>query len=239
MTMPDPATAGLDPAHVLAVCTHATGGKRGLGVRVPDGLIVCMPSRRTARTARKALIRVGYRVTAAAGENYRDLIVTGWSPAGLDARLAAMRAAFLQLADDPEVTARAVLTRFGELPPHGQTPASARDLLEEAGRSLSAWISAHSGIHAVHDPAIQPADIGTALRLQAAWALEQSLDALAARHLHIAAQALAVRLPRPSRSAGSVIEFPAAVARATTATEHRPQPARRAPAARSLRPPRS
>ena len=237
--MPEPATAGLDPAHIMAVCTHATGGKRGLGVRVPDGLIVCMPSRRSAGTARNALVRVGYRVTAASGDHKRDLIVTGWSAAGLDARLAAMRAAFLQLTADPEVTARAVLARFGELPPHAQTPAAARDLLDEAGRALSAWVSARSGIHATHDPAIQPADLGIALRLRATWALEQSLDAMAGRHLHIAAQALALRLPRRSRSAGSVIEFPTTAARATAATQDRPQPYRRASVSRSHRPPRA
>ena len=41
-----------------------------------------------------------------------------------------------------------------------------------------------------HDPAVQPADVGNALRLRAAWTLEHAIDDLIERHLRVAADAL-------------------------------------------------
>jgi hypothetical protein len=55
---------------------------------------------------------------------------------------------------------------------------------------LRGWVSARSGIHAPRDPAVQPADVGIALRLRAAATLEQTIDDLIERHLRVAGYAL-------------------------------------------------
>ena len=123
-TVTDPYPAGLDPAHILAICTHATGGRPGLAVGARDGMCVCLPSRRAARSARAALARVGYRVTDDSGPRGRDLVVTGWNPAGLESRLNAMRVVLHQLAENPSPTARAVIERFRSLPGAAQSPRS-------------------------------------------------------------------------------------------------------------------
>jgi hypothetical protein len=82
MTVPDPYPAGLDPAHILAICAPATGGRPGLAVGTCDGLCVCLPSRRAARSASAALARVGYQVASDFGPRGRDVTITGWNPAG-------------------------------------------------------------------------------------------------------------------------------------------------------------
>lgn len=177
-TVPDPYPAGLDPAHILAICVHATGGRPGLAVGARDGICVCLPSRRAARSAGVALARVGYQVIANSGPRGRDAVVTGWSPAGLESRLTAMRAVLHQLADNPPLTARAVIERFRSLPGTSHSPHAGLAILQQARTGLRSWVSARSGIHAPRPPAVLPPDVGIALRLGTAGVLEQVIDDL-------------------------------------------------------------
>jgi hypothetical protein len=192
MTVSDPYPAGLDPVHILAICAHATGGRPGLAVGARDGMCVCLPSRRAARSARAALARVGYQITADSGPRGRDLVVTGWNPAGLESRLSAMRAVLHQLAENPSLTARAVIERFRALPGAAQSPRSGLGVLDEARTGLRSWVFARSGIHAPRPPAVLPPDVGAALQLGTADVLEQAIDDLIARHLRVAGHALAL-----------------------------------------------
>src|SRR5215831_1428808 len=144
MTMPDPYPAGLDPAHIVAICGQATDGRRSLAVGTRDGISVCLPSRRAAGSARAALARVGYQVTPAPSGCGRDLVVAGWDPAGLESRLAAMRAVLHQLADNPSLTARMVVERFRDLPTDVPTPQQGSELLDRAQAELRRWVTARS-----------------------------------------------------------------------------------------------
>lgn len=191
-TVIDPYPAGLDPAHIVAICAHATGGRPGLAVGTRDGMCVCLPSRRSARSARAALGRVGYRVTDDSGPRGRDLVVTGWNAAGLESRLNAMRVVLHQLAENPSPTARAVIERFRSLPGTAQLPRSGLGVLDEARAGLRSWVSARSGIHAPRPPAVLPADVGVALQLGTTGVLEQAIDDLIERHLRVAGHALAL-----------------------------------------------
>jgi hypothetical protein len=191
-TVTDPYPAGLDPAHIVAICAHATGGRPGLAVGARDGMCVCLPSRRAARSARAALSRVGYRVTDDSGPRGRDLVVTGWNAAGLESRLNAMRVVLHRLAENPSPTARAVIERFSSLPAAAQSPRSGLGVLDEARIGLRSWVSARSGIHAPRPPAVLPADVGVALQLGTANVLEQAIDDLIERHLRVAGHALAL-----------------------------------------------
>jgi hypothetical protein len=188
----DPYPAGLDPAHILAICDHATSGRPGLAVGTRDGMCICLPSRRAARSARAALTRVGYHLTADSGPHGRDLVVTGWNPAGLEARLNAMRAVLHQLAENPSLTARAVIERFRSLPSAAQLPRSGLGVLDEARAGLRSSVFARSGIHAPRPPAVLPPDVGVALPLGTAGVLEQAIDDLIERHLRVARHALAL-----------------------------------------------
>ena len=191
-TVTDPYPAGLDPAHILAICEHATSGRPGLAVGARDGMCVCLPSRRAARRARAALARVGYHLTDDSAPHGRDLVVTGWNPAGLEARLNAMRAVLHQLTENPSLTARAVIERFRGLPSAAQSPRSGLGVLDEARADLRSWVFARSGIHAPRPPAVLPPDVGVALPLGTANVLEQAIDDLIERHLRVAGHALAL-----------------------------------------------
>ena len=190
--MPDPYPAGLDSAHILAICVHATGGRPGLAVGARDGICVCLPSRRAARSASVALARVGYQVIANSGPRGRDVVVTGWSPAGLESRLTAMRAILHQLADNPALTAQAVIERFQSLPGASPSPRAGLAILQQARTGLRSWVSARSGIHAPRPPAVLPPDVGITLRLGTAGVLEQVIDDLIERRLRVAGHALAL-----------------------------------------------
>ncbi len=189
--MPEPYPAGLDPAHILAVCVRATGGRRGLAVRRSDGIIVCLlRSRRTARRASMALRRVGYDVVGVSADRGLDLLSTGWNQAALGSRLATMRTILHQLADSPCVTAQSVIERFRGLPAEQRTPQQVWELLNQARIGLRDWVTARSGVHALRDSAVRPADVGIALRLRAAGTLEQAIDDQAERQLRVAGCAL-------------------------------------------------
>ncbi len=192
MAAPDPRERGLDPAHILSVTNHATSGGRGhagRAVAAHGSVRISLPSRRAASDAGVALTRVGYQVARIDGTGHRDVLVTGWSAAGLESRLAAMRAVLHQLDASPAVTAAAVVERVRRLPA-GSPAQPDTSVLAEARAQLRAWVSGRSGIHAPHDPAIVPADRGNALRLRVAWTLEAAIDDLVERHLRVAGHAL-------------------------------------------------
>jgi len=155
-----------------------------------NGIAVCLPSRRAARAANTALTRVGYLAGPARGGHGRDLMVSGWSPVGLEARLTAMRGVLHQLSGDPSRTALTVIGRARAAPASSATPAAGAEILRAAGRQLRSWVHARSGVHAPFPPAVMPAEIGVALRLRATWALEQMISDLAERHLRVAGHAL-------------------------------------------------
>jgi hypothetical protein len=200
MAAPDPRERGLDPAHILSLANQATGGgqgRAGRAVAAHGSVRVCLPSRRAAGDASAALTRVGYQVARIDGTGHRDLLVTGWSAAGLESRLAAMRAVLHQLDASPAVTAAAVVERARRLPA-GSPAQPDTSVLADARAQLRGWVSGRSGIHAPHDPAIVPADRGNALRLRVAWTLEAAIDDLVERHLRVAGHALPLfRFLRP------------------------------------------
>jgi hypothetical protein len=187
----DPRPTGLDPAHVLAICARATGGRRGLAVRRRDGIIVCiLPSQRTATQATTALARVGYEVTGVSASRGRDLLVTGWDPGALDARLATMRTVLHWLVDQPSSAAQLAIERFRGLPGESRTPQQIWEVLNQAREGLRRWVTARSGVHALRALAVQPADARIAMRLRAATVLEQAIDDQAERQLRVAGCAL-------------------------------------------------
>ena len=226
--MPDPYPAGLDPAHIVGICAQATDGRRSLAVGTGNGIAVCLPSQRAARRGRAALARVGYAVSEATAGRGRDLAVTGWDPAGLDSRLAAMRNVAHQLAGNPSLTARMVIERFRELPSGSASPGLDSALLDQARTGLCEWVDVRSGIHAPRDPSAVPADVGIALRLRAAGILEETIDDLIARHLWVAGYALTLfnslrermgdRRAQATaiRQAGATFHLPGSVAQDTT-----------------------
>ena len=182
---------GLDPAHILAVCARSTGGRRGLAVRQSDGIVVClMPSRRTAYRASIALARVGYEVTGVSASRGRDLLVTEWDPARLDARLVTMQMVLHWLADQPTSAAQLAIERFRGLPGESRTPQQIWEVLNQAREGLRRWVTARSGVHALQALAVQPADARIAMRLRAATVLEQAIDDQAERQLRVAGCAL-------------------------------------------------
>ena len=148
MTPADPYPAGLDPAHILAICTRATGSDAGIqAAGTADGIRVSLPSRRAAWTAASALGRVGY--TAAhdsADRRTRDLVVTGWNADRLDSRLTALRTVMHRLADNPLVTATAAVRRFAALPAGDLATSAAAGIL---GRSppAAARLGGREGRH--------------------------------------------------------------------------------------------
>ena len=119
MTTPDLRRAGLDPAHILAICEHvaASGGCRPVGLR--DGGAGRCPgaaaAARAARAMRTALTRAGYDTALACPGRHWDLLVTGWDGHALESRLAAMRTVIAQLGADPTATAAAVIGRYRDL----------------------------------------------------------------------------------------------------------------------------
>ena len=195
MTAPDPGERGLDPAHILSVISRAAQDQPApaLAIAAPDGLRVCLRSRRAASNASVALTRVGYQVARLDGTGLRNLLVTGWSTEGLESRLSAMRAALHRLAAAPSATAAAALDPLGRLPAAALPDQDGQHrLIRQAGKQLRAWISATSGTHAAYDPRAWPADPGCALRLVATRRAEELIDDLALRHLHVTALAVAL-----------------------------------------------
>jgi hypothetical protein len=199
--------ADLDPAHILAICAQATGGRRSLAVRKASGIIVCiLPSRRTGHRASAALRRVGYDVASVSAGRGRDLLVTGWDPAVLDARLATMRTILHQLAGNPSLTAGAVIERFRDSPAETRTRQRQWELLNQARAGLRDWVTTRSGIYALGDSTIQRADDGIAPRLRAAAALEQVIDDHVERQLRVAGYALALFRHLAGRTDGDAAE---------------------------------
>jgi hypothetical protein len=194
MTSPDPRDRGLDPAHILGVCVLATIGRhdhRMLTISTPAGVRVTVPTRRAAGDVLAALTLTGYQaIPVASGGRGRALLVAGWSPAGLDARLTAMRAVIQQLDAGSAITASAAISRVRRPPASSPAAGPDQDALGWARSRLRAWVAARSGIHAPRNPAILPADLGNALRLRAAWAVEAVIDDLIERHLLVARHAL-------------------------------------------------
>jgi hypothetical protein len=197
MATRDQQPSRVDPSHIRMICASAgpARDRRGtvLFAGARDGIHVYMPTRAGARNAQAALSRVGYQVVRTADHRRGGhLVVRGWSADALEARLTAMRSVLEQLAADPGSTAAKALDRLGSrsaaaLPDR----AGQRELSQQAALQLLRWIFANSGIHAPHDPLAQPADAGCALRLSAAWQLEEAIEDLAARQVRVAADALA------------------------------------------------
>lgn len=191
MTTADLRERGLDPAHILSVTSQAvtSKGQAGLAIATPDGVRICFRSRQAASRAFTALAQVGYQVSHVDGAHRRNLLVTGWNAQALESRLEAMRGVLCQLRDNPAATADALIERFRNLPPGSRVRRNST-LIIQAHAQLRDWQTSRSGVHAPHDPAIIPADVGNALRLRATRTLESAIDDLTERHLRIAAHAL-------------------------------------------------
>jgi hypothetical protein len=191
--MPPDRRSGLDPAHILSVCALASGDKDDYpaqAIATTSGVRVQLGSRRAAREALPALARIGYQAAQLASPRHgRDLLVAGWSTSGLESRLVAMRAVLYRLGADPAATAAAAIGRYRQLPAMRPARAGAT-ALGESRAQLHAWVSARSGIHAPHDPAIVSASLDNALRLHVAWKLEAAIDELIERHIRVAGHAL-------------------------------------------------
>lgn len=190
MATPDPYPAGLDPVHILAICTRATGDAGIQATGSADGIRVSLASRRSAWTAATALGRVGY--TAAhdsADRRTRDLVVTGWNADRLDSRLTALRTVMHRLADNPLITATASVRRFAVLP---RPPAisAAANVLDETRQELRDWVDARAGICTDAPPARVPANAAIARRIRAATSCEEVIGDLMDRHVRVAEHAV-------------------------------------------------
>jgi hypothetical protein len=195
MTTPGPYPSGVDPVHILAICAEAAPGHQHDTAILAGGryaACVYLPARRAARAAQAALCRVGYQVDRPTGTGRgRDLIIRGWSAGALEARLIAMRAVLEQLAATPVSTATGVLEELRGIP-LAELPGAAgqQQLIARSAEQLRRWIAVGSGIQVPHDPRFRPSDTGCALRVSAAWQLEEAIDDLAARHIRVARYAL-------------------------------------------------
>ena len=194
MTPADAYPAGLDPAHILAICTRAAGSEAGVqAVRTPDWVRVNFPDRGAAWEASGALGRAGYTAAlVSAGHSRRDVLVTGWNVTRLDSRLTAMRSVMHRLADNPMVTATAAVRRFAALPAAAATAQGAVDILGETRQQLQGWADGRVGICVPAPPAVLPADTATAMRVRAMSSCEQVISDLIDRHLRVAGHALAL-----------------------------------------------
>lgn len=191
MTAADPNPVGLDPAHVLAICTRATGSDAGIQVTgTEDGIRLSLSSRRAAWTAATALGRVGYTVAHdSADRRTRDLIVTGWNAGRLDSRLTALRTVMHRLADNPLVTATAAVRGFAALPVETSTSAAA-SVLDETRQKLRDWVDARAGICPPAPPSRVPANAAIARRIRAATSCEEVISDLIDRHVRVAEHAV-------------------------------------------------
>lgn len=190
MAVADPYPAGLDPAHIVAVCEYATGGRHALAIGTGDGICVCLPARQAAHHSLTALTRVGYRAAEAPGNHGRDIMVRGWDATGLQSRLTAMRTVLHQLDSDHGIAARAALTdRLSDLPAADR---AVPELVDRARERIRYWVFARSGVHAPRNTAIEPADVAIALRLRATVTLEQAIGELIQRQLRVAGHAAAL-----------------------------------------------
>ena len=190
--------SGLDPSHIWCICASAGPVRDRQGAALltggRDGIHVYLPTRVGARNAQAALSLVGYRVVRTTDDSQgRHLLIRGWSAEALEARLIAMRSVLEQLAANPGSTATSALGRLGTLPAAALPDrAGQQQLSRQAAVQLLRRIFTTSGIHAPHDPLARPADAGCALRLSAAWRLEEAIEELAARQVRVAANALAL-----------------------------------------------
>jgi hypothetical protein len=193
MMLAEPDPAGLDPAHILAICAEFAGDAGLQAVRTADGVRVTMPARRAAWEANGALGRVGY-TAALAGDSHvrKDVMVTGWNADRLDSRLTALRSVMHRLADNPLVTATAAVRRFAALPARSATREAAENILGESRVELRRWVDARAGICAPSPPAVLPADAATAMRVRAVVSCEQRISDLVDRHLRVAGHAVAL-----------------------------------------------
>ena len=231
MSTPDPRERGLDPAHILSVASQAIRPGHGdvsRAVPADGGLRLLLSSRLATHDAAPALSRLGYEVTRVDGTGHRELLVTGWSTGALEARLVAMRAVMQRLAEEPGLTAAAVIDR-ARRPPVQPSGSPEPSPLADARSRLRSWVGACSGIHVPRDPAVVPADAGQAMRLRLATSLEGVIDDLAERQLRVARHAMALfrglRQQVPEEQAKA-----AAIRRASVIFHLRPSPAADAPA---------
>jgi hypothetical protein len=192
MTPVEPDPAGLDPIHILAICTQSVGADTGAqAVATSNGVRVSLPTRRAAWTCTSALGQAGYTATPTGdGRGNRGLVVTGWNADRLDARLTAMRGVMYRLADNPLVTATAAVRRFAALPRGAATPAAAAEILGETSQQLQGWVVTTTGICLAAPPARLPADTGMAMRVRGVATCEQVISDLIERHLRVAGHAL-------------------------------------------------
>ncbi|MFI5064818.1 MAG: hypothetical protein ACHP9Z_12690 [Streptosporangiales bacterium] len=191
MTPAELDVTGLDPAHILAICADfdVDGGARA--TRTAEGVRVSMPSRRTAWEASGALGRAGYTASLGGnGHSRRDVLVTGWNALRLDHRLVSLRATMHRLADNPLVTATAVVRRVAALPVSAVTPDALDNILWESRLQVRRWVNARAGICAPFPPMALPADPALAVRVRAATACEQVIDDLIDRHMRVAGHAV-------------------------------------------------
>ena len=192
--MSDPRTAGLDPAHILGVALQAVGNGHSRSGRVAvlttSGQVrVCLPSRRASLGVAATLIRVGYQVTRVGGLSRPDVLVAGWSAAGLEARLAAMRNVLHELDARPLAAAATVIERVRHQP-LGAPAVPDAEVLAGARTQLRTWVSARAGVHVPHNPAILPGNRANTLRLRTAWTLETAIDRLIERQVRAAENTL-------------------------------------------------
>jgi hypothetical protein len=196
MTDPEMRGAGLDPAHILAICEHiaATSGHRPVGyVTAESGGVRVRPGPlRAAHQMHAALCRTGYHAQLRRPGRRCELLVTGWDSRALDRRLAAMRAVITQLTADPTATAAAVIGRYRQLSTLAPVPRLGAAALTDTSADLRTTVASRCGSYAPRDPAVLPADTATALQLRATWILDQTIGDLVDRHLRIARRALAL-----------------------------------------------
>jgi hypothetical protein len=193
MTTAEPGVAGLDPAHIQAICAEFGQDADILAARTADGVRVTMPARRAAWQASGALGRVGYTAAIAGDARARrDVLVTGWNTARLDQRLTELRATMHRLTDNPLVTATAAVRRVAALPASAATPETTENILGESRVLLRRWVHARAGICVPSPPAVTPADTGIAIRVRAAASCEQMINDLIDRHMRVAEHAVSL-----------------------------------------------
>lgn len=201
----------LDLDHITAVCDRLAQTRVAVGLNITPALCGYAIDARSVAGARRvqaAFTRLGYRANLPERFGRKDQVtLTGWSPRGLQDRVAALRGSVAWLRDSRDYTAGNAIDHG--LPSHGELRDSLRTSVEHA-----------AGVITDHPMNVRLDDRDCAQLLQTAYQLEH--EAAAHIRLHVQAADTAVHLYRQYQP--GMPDYQARDIAITTATSQGPPP---------------
>ena len=170
MTPAEPDPAGLDPAHILAICTEFGQRRRRPGARTADGVRVSHAVQACGLDRPAAPLAGSATRPPIAGDDRRT---PGRARHRLERRPAGLTADRVAHGHAP-ARRQPVSHRDGSRPPVRRAAGRRRhsrateNILDESRVQLRGWVDARAGICAPSPPAVAPADTATAMRVRAA-----------------------------------------------------------------------